>query len=168
MRLVHWCKALTYEFTGPSALVLKDSSGVTVGCKSACLANVDGNPCMFFPLSQSHAPPLNELPHLANSPNCCSGSYNTPQTCPASGVSYYHYFSESSIREFLPPPFLLLKGLQRINARTRTRTLSMRAAEPPCGLATLTLHQTTPSCFALRFQVWLRLTHQCTMCLYFF
>ena len=30
----------------------------------------------------------------ANSPNCCSGSYNTPQTCSASGVSYYHYFSQ--------------------------------------------------------------------------
>ncbi|CAG7850269.1 Thaumatin-like protein 1a AltName: Full=Mdtl1; AltName: Full=Pathogenesis-related protein 5a; Short=PR-5a; AltName: Allergen=Mal d 2; Flags: Precursor [Serendipita indica DSM 11827] len=49
-----------------------DSSGFPVGCKSACFANLDGN--------------------QANSPNCCSGQYNTPQTCPASGVAYYSYF----------------------------------------------------------------------------
>ncbi|CEL53127.1 Pathogenesis-related protein 5 OS=Arabidopsis thaliana GN=At1g75040 PE=1 SV=1 [Rhizoctonia solani AG-1 IB] len=49
-----------------------DSSGFPVGCKSACSANLDGNP--------------------ANSPNCCSGDYSTPDTCPASGVQYYDYF----------------------------------------------------------------------------
>jgi len=27
-----------------------------------------------------------------NSANCCSGSHNTPQTCPPSGVQYYSYF----------------------------------------------------------------------------
>lgn len=49
-----------------------DSTGFPVGCKSACVANLSGNP--------------------ADSPNCCSGSYNTPQTCPSSGVAYYDYF----------------------------------------------------------------------------
>ncbi|KAL5520927.1 hypothetical protein ACEPAF_2930 [Sanghuangporus sanghuang] len=49
-----------------------DSTGYSVGCKSACFANLDGN--------------------QANSPNCCSGQFNTPATCPASGVAYYWYF----------------------------------------------------------------------------
>jgi len=31
---------------------------------------------------------------LANSPNCCSGQYDTPATCPSSGVEYYSYFSK--------------------------------------------------------------------------
>ncbi|KAJ3492257.1 hypothetical protein NLI96_g154 [Meripilus lineatus] len=50
-----------------------DSSGFPVGCKSACL--VDSNP--------------------TNSANCCSGSHNTPATCPASGVQYYSYFKNN-------------------------------------------------------------------------
>ncbi|XP_006455284.1 hypothetical protein AGABI2DRAFT_194914 [Agaricus bisporus var. bisporus H97] len=49
-----------------------DSSGFPVGCKSACVANLDGNP--------------------TDSANCCSGSHSTPQTCPASGVAFYDYF----------------------------------------------------------------------------
>ncbi|KAL5514556.1 hypothetical protein ACEPAG_1872 [Sanghuangporus baumii] len=49
-----------------------DSTGYPVGCKSACFANLDGN--------------------QADSPNCCSGQFNTPATCPASGVAYYWYF----------------------------------------------------------------------------
>lgn len=53
-----------------------DSSGFPVGCKSACFANLEGN--------------------QQDSGNCCSGSHNTPQTCPASGVAYYDYFSECS------------------------------------------------------------------------
>ncbi|KAF8909632.1 thaumatin-like protein [Gymnopilus junonius] len=48
------------------------STGSSVGCKSACDANLDGDP--------------------ANSANCCSGSHNTPATCPASGVQFYSYF----------------------------------------------------------------------------
>ncbi|KAI0342505.1 Osmotin thaumatin-like protein [Trametopsis cervina] len=52
-----------------------DSTGFPVGCKSACEANLDGN--------------------QANSPNCCSGQYNTPQTCPSSGVAYYSYFKNA-------------------------------------------------------------------------
>ncbi|KAF9466896.1 Osmotin thaumatin-like protein [Collybia nuda] len=49
-----------------------DSTGFPVGCKSACLANLDGN--------------------QANSGNCCSGSHNTLATCPSSGVDFYSYF----------------------------------------------------------------------------
>ncbi|KAL5520920.1 hypothetical protein ACEPAF_2923 [Sanghuangporus sanghuang] len=49
-----------------------NDDGEPVGCKSACYANLDGN--------------------QANSPNCCSGQYSTPETCPSSGVQYYDYF----------------------------------------------------------------------------
>jgi hypothetical protein len=56
----------------PAQLQLKDSTGKVVGCKSACDANLDGNP--------------------QNSPNCCSGSHNLPSTCPPSGVQFYSYF----------------------------------------------------------------------------
>lgn len=49
-----------------------DSTGFPVGCKSACAANLDGNP--------------------TNSPNCCSGSFDTAATCPNSGVAYYWFF----------------------------------------------------------------------------
>ncbi|THH00317.1 hypothetical protein EW026_g2216 [Hermanssonia centrifuga] len=52
-----------------------DSTGFPVGCKSACVANLDGNP--------------------SNSPNCCSGSFDTPATCPSSGVAYYSYFKNA-------------------------------------------------------------------------
>ncbi|THU78273.1 Osmotin thaumatin-like protein [Dendrothele bispora CBS 962.96] len=50
-----------------------DSVGFPVGCKSACL--VDPNP--------------------SNSRNCCSGQFNTPATCPSSGVANYHYFKDN-------------------------------------------------------------------------
>ncbi|KAH9956932.1 thaumatin, partial [Russula dissimulans] len=45
-----------------------------VGCKSACQAQL----------------PAGADPN--NSPNCCTGSYNTPHTWPSSGVQYYDYF----------------------------------------------------------------------------
>ncbi|KAF9448441.1 thaumatin-like protein [Macrolepiota fuliginosa MF-IS2] len=45
-----------------------DSTGFPVGCKSAC---------------------------ATNSPNCCSGQFNTPQTCPNSGVAFYSYFKSN-------------------------------------------------------------------------
>jgi len=58
----------------PAALIGPfDSSGFPVGCKSACL--VDPDP--------------------SNSPNCCSGQYSTPATCPPSGVEYYSYFKNN-------------------------------------------------------------------------
>ncbi|KAJ7741782.1 thaumatin-like protein [Mycena maculata] len=53
-----------------------DKSGFPVGCKSACTVDA-----------------LNG--RAANSPNCCSGSHNTPATCPASGVTNYHYFKDN-------------------------------------------------------------------------
>lgn len=68
-----------------------DSTGFPVGCKSACEANLDGNPCKNDLLS-NHTNSSSE--HLANSPNCCSGQYDTPATCPSSGVAYYSYFSK--------------------------------------------------------------------------
>jgi hypothetical protein len=49
-----------------------DGNNFPVGCKSACVANLDGNP--------------------TNSANCCSGSHDTPATCPSSGVAHYDYF----------------------------------------------------------------------------
>ncbi|KAF8186377.1 thaumatin-like protein [Pholiota molesta] len=52
-----------------------DSFRSPVGCKSACDAKLDGN--------------------QANSPNCCSGSYNTPATCPNNGVAFYSYFKDN-------------------------------------------------------------------------
>lgn len=56
----------------PAELQQKNGAGAIVGCKSACFANLDGNP--------------------GDSANCCSGSHNTPQTCPSSGVQDYDYF----------------------------------------------------------------------------
>ncbi|KAH8801860.1 thaumatin-like protein [Flagelloscypha sp. PMI_526] len=58
----------------PAQLQQKNSAGKVVGCKSACAANLDGNP--------------------ANSANCCSGSHNTPATCPSSGVAFYSHFKK--------------------------------------------------------------------------
>ncbi|TEB32602.1 thaumatin-like protein [Coprinellus micaceus] len=58
-----------------------DRTGSPVGCKSACFANLDGN--------------------QGNSPNCCSGSYSTPDKCPPSGVQYYDYFKRSCPRSYV-------------------------------------------------------------------
>jgi len=53
-----------------------DSSGFPVGCKSACLVDaLNGN--------------------AGNSPNCCSGQYDTQATCPSSGVTNYAYFKNN-------------------------------------------------------------------------
>ncbi|KAI0922718.1 hypothetical protein AcV5_009615 [Taiwanofungus camphoratus] len=49
-----------------------NSSGSTLGCQSACDANLDGDP--------------------TNSANCCTGSHSTAVTCPSSGVEYYSFF----------------------------------------------------------------------------
>ncbi|QRV78187.1 pathogenesis-related protein PR5K (thaumatin family) [Ceratobasidium sp. AG-Ba] len=48
------------------------SDGLNVGCKTSCLANLDGNP--------------------ANSTNCCTGAFAAPENCPGSGVKYYDFF----------------------------------------------------------------------------
>jgi len=58
-----------------------DSTGFPVGCKSACFANLDGN--------------------QANSANCCSGSHNSPATCPSSGVAFYSYFKSNCPRTYV-------------------------------------------------------------------
>ncbi|CAE7187849.1 unnamed protein product [Rhizoctonia solani] len=50
-----------------------DSSGTVAACKSACLAQI--------------SPP-------SNSPSCCTGDFQTPATCPPSGVEYYSYFKQ--------------------------------------------------------------------------
>ncbi|KAH7326954.1 thaumatin [Rhizoctonia solani] len=57
-----------------------NTNGTAAGCKSACLANLNGNP--------------------TNSRNCCTGNYNTPMNCPPSGVQYYSYFKNRC-----PTPF---------------------------------------------------------------
>jgi len=58
----------------PQPLALK-AGGKTVGCKSACSANLDKTP--------------------QDSKNCCSGSHDKPATCPPSGVQYYSYFKDA-------------------------------------------------------------------------
>ncbi|KAA1473932.1 Osmotin, thaumatin-like protein [Dentipellis sp. KUC8613] len=63
------------EIAGP-----RDPSGTIVGCKSACEAGLASDP--------------------SNSPNCCTGSYNTPATCPPSGVDYYYYFKDRCPRAY--------------------------------------------------------------------
>ncbi|CAK5271650.1 unnamed protein product [Mycena citricolor] len=53
-----------------------DSTGFPVGCKTACyVESLAGN--------------------AANSHNCCSGAFDTPQTCPSSGVQDYSYFKDA-------------------------------------------------------------------------
>ncbi|GAA5886425.1 hypothetical protein JCM6882_001634 [Rhodosporidiobolus microsporus] len=59
----------------PAELQVTNSEGVVVGCLSACAANLDGN--------------------AADSANCCSGSHDRPETCPVSGVQYYHVFKDA-------------------------------------------------------------------------
>ncbi|EJD04867.1 thaumatin-like protein [Fomitiporia mediterranea MF3/22] len=58
----------------PSVLQLNDTSGAVAGCKTACLANLDGD--------------------QTDSANCCSGSHDTAATCPSSGVQFYTYFKD--------------------------------------------------------------------------
>ncbi|KAK7018285.1 thaumatin-like protein, partial [Favolaschia claudopus] len=67
--------------TCPSELSVADPSGKIAGCYSSCKANLDGNP--------------------ANSPNCCSGDFDVPATCPSSGVAFY----DASSRFISPIPF---------------------------------------------------------------
>lgn len=67
-----------------------DSTGFPVGCKSACVANLGGNPGAFVRSVCGFC--LITLP-AANSSNCCTGSFNTAATCPSSGVDFYSYFS---------------------------------------------------------------------------
>ncbi|KAJ7234002.1 thaumatin [Mycena rebaudengoi] len=63
----------------PAPLQLAGPGGIA-GCKSACSANLDGN--------------------AADSPNCCSGSHNVPETCPPSGVQFYDYFKKPCVNAY--------------------------------------------------------------------
>ncbi|EJD06262.1 Osmotin, thaumatin-like protein [Fomitiporia mediterranea MF3/22] len=51
------------------------------GCLSACAANLDGNP--------------------KNSPNCCTGQYDQPGTCPSSGIKYYSHFKQGCPNSYI-------------------------------------------------------------------
>ncbi|KAG8703984.1 hypothetical protein FRC08_002520 [Ceratobasidium sp. 394] len=50
-------------------------TNATIGCKSACTANLDGNP--------------------GNSASCCTGQFSTPGACPTSGVQFYQFFKNA-------------------------------------------------------------------------
>jgi len=105
-----------------------DPSGNPVGCKSACVANLDNPgaclspttpPLRFVPLFVRPFP-VPTLPHTSNinltcgflarntadSANCCTGSHNTANTCPTSGVQYYSYFSAYFLLALPLSPFL--------------------------------------------------------------
>ncbi|KIJ56342.1 hypothetical protein M422DRAFT_73163 [Sphaerobolus stellatus SS14] len=57
----------------PSELRLHDKSGNVVGCKSSCS------------LESSYD----------NSSSCCTGSHDTAETCPSSGVKFYSFFKSN-------------------------------------------------------------------------
>ncbi|BGP27081.1 hypothetical protein JCM10295v2_006043 [Rhodotorula toruloides] len=61
----------------PTELSVYDSSHSTV---LGCLAS-----CQLRALT----------PDPSNSPNCCSGAFNTPQTCPKQNVQYYEVFKSN-------------------------------------------------------------------------
>ncbi|KAJ7846051.1 thaumatin-like protein [Mycena olivaceomarginata] len=62
-----------------------DSTGFPVGCKSACTV---------IPFVSAIISVVTGV--VANSPNCCKpGIYGTQATCPASGVTNYHYFKDN-------------------------------------------------------------------------
>ena len=63
-----------------------DSTGFPVGCKSACEANLDGNQGKHEKIGNGDTWKTLMVRYLANSPNCCSGQFNTPETCPSSGA----------------------------------------------------------------------------------
>ena len=97
-----------------------DSTGFPVGCKSACFANLDGNPsaCRF------HSDRLGSIKTpcfaIANSPNCCSGSFDTAATCPSSGVEFYSFFS-SHLSSHTHGSFLTCMNRGKLPERLRLR-----------------------------------------------
>lgn len=161
---------MTSAHIGPAAIAgPKDSSGQNVGCKSACFANLDGDQGRQS-VGRISDTELKGIPTPADSPNCCSGSYDTPATCPASGVQYYSYFSAFAISCASPadPPHRgQLSGFVRLCLRREQRhraldlqqasglhdhilPVNWRAAEPigvfnvpfgrPCLLSVYTLY----------------------------
>ena len=95
-RLLALTEHLFYAFIGPKPLQGPfDSKGNVIGCKSACVANLDGHPrssslnfLLYYPCTNTHRT-------SEDSNNCCSGSHNTPQTCPKSKVQFYDYFKNA-------------------------------------------------------------------------
>jgi len=61
-----------------------DATGFALGCKTSCFANLDGHPGARV----SHVGFYVESLKLRedDSPNCCSGSFNKPETCPVQGI----------------------------------------------------------------------------------
>ena len=93
----------TNSLEGPAQLKGPvDNTGALVGCNSACSAG---------------------LADPKNSPNCCTGRFNSNATCPASGVQFYNFFSE-----FLPVPsctLLMMTSFQNRSARLHLCMLLM-------------------------------------------
>lgn len=90
---------LIHRISGPDPLKGPfDSTGFPVGCKSACAANIDGNPSQpeFYLAHICNT----DLVIVANSPNCCSGSFDTAAMCPPSGVEFYDFFSTCDLSLF--------------------------------------------------------------------
>lgn len=58
-------------------------NGAIVGCLSACNAGLQADP--------------------ANSPNCCSGTFDTREACPNSGVEYYAFFKDKCANAYASP-----------------------------------------------------------------
>ncbi|KAJ6475448.1 thaumatin-like protein [Mycena sanguinolenta] len=94
-----------------------NSAGFAVGCKSACYVDA-----------------VND--NAANSPNCCSGQYDTAATCPPSGVTDYSYFKDNSYAYALELPVLFECGLYHhflpLKARNR-RLQHNNNRHPVCG-----------------------------------
>lgn len=88
--------------TGPDPLKGPlDASGFPLGCKSACLAGI-GDSGKFRRLLTSLFDRCVDTSCTANNPNCCTGSFASPGTCQASGVAFYSYFSQCSLRSTGP------------------------------------------------------------------
>ena len=84
---------------------------------------------------------------IGDSANCCTGSHNTPETCPPSGVQYYDFFSALFYSSPAPDVFIQrpIHPLQRKTALTPMSMLMMRAARLRCGPASRSTTATIPS-----------------------
>lgn len=119
-----------------------DSSNFPVGCKSACAANLDGNPGMSWTVLVDFQRFLMWWIE-ANSPNCCSGSFATPETCPSSNVQFYSFFSKYCNFESSDQRLIHWPCVKRGTALTRMHMPTMRVVILHCSLAILTWMRTT-------------------------
>ncbi|KIJ56349.1 hypothetical protein M422DRAFT_41071 [Sphaerobolus stellatus SS14] len=77
------------ELKGPT-----NPSGTILGCKSACAAGLaPDQTSMLLNTAFFCREKLNV--YLIDSPDCCTGSHNTPATCPPTGVQYYSFFKNN-------------------------------------------------------------------------